>query len=177
MNLYLIGYRCTGKSTIGRRIAEAMGRPFIDADDVLEKRTGRSIREIFATDGEARFRDLESECLAEIAGTHRCAIVATGGGVILRPENVQRMKNSGCVVLLEADAETIHERLAADGRTVGQRPRLTGKNSREEIQELLAARASFYAAAAEARYNTAVRPAAEVAAEIVLHLQSKERPR
>lgn len=176
MNLYLIGYRCTGKSTIGRKVATLLGWPFVDADNYLEQRTGRRIREIVETDGESRFRDLESQCLADLV-RRKNHVIATGGGVILRQDNVQSMKATGCLVLLEADVDTIHRRLEADHRTAGQRPSLTGKSPIEEIQDLLARRAPFYAAASEVRYNTAQRSAEEVADAIVAYLRQKEPPR
>src|SRR5262245_13906122 len=107
--LFLIGYRGTGKSTVARLLAERVGWAYLDADAVLERRLGRSIRQIFAEDGEPAFREREAAVLAELCQC-RQHVIATGGGVILRPENRERLKQAGRVVLLTADAEVIWRR-------------------------------------------------------------------
>jgi shikimate kinase len=173
VNLYLTGYRCTGKTTVGRLVAGELDRRLVDADDYLVQKAGRSIKEIFAQEGEVFFRDLESECLAEFAAQDGL-VVATGGGVILRPENVERMKASGCVVLLEADARTIHRRMQADRRTSGLRPSLTGLPPLAEIMEMLAYRGPLYRAAAEARFDSVRNTPEQLARLIVDHFRGKE---
>ena len=154
MNIYLIGYRCTGKTTVGQALAKRLGREFIDADDYLEAKAGRSIQRIFAEDGEPAFRKLECEVIAELAGRSN-TIIAAGGGAVLNEANVQQMKQSGVCVLLEADAKTIHERMQADVRTALQRPSLTDKNPYAEIEHLLAFRRPYYDRAADLRFDTA----------------------
>ena len=154
MNIYLIGYRCTGKTTVGQALAKRLGREFIDADDCLEAKAGRTIQEIFATDGEPVFRRLECEVIAELADQSD-KIIAAGGGAVLNDDNVAQMKRSGLRVLLEADAKTIHERMQADVRTAQQRPSLTDKKPDEEIEHLLEFRRPYYDRAADLRFDTA----------------------
>ena len=175
MNLYLIGYRCTGKSTIGRMVAELLSRKFIDADDFLEDYTGRNIRDIFDNEGEEFFRDLESECLGRIAAQQNL-VIAAGGGIILREGNVELMKSSGCIVLLKSNVDTIHQRMNSDGRTSLQRPNLTEQSPRDEIVSLLKIREPLYDAAAEAVFDTGeltVQEAAEGIADFLLAREEK----
>lgn len=153
MNVYLIGYRCTGKTTVGRLVAIETGHEFIDADEFLQDQAGRSIQEIFETDGQDTFRDLESECLGQLAERDNL-IVGTGGGVILREENRNILKG-GLVVLLKANVETIIQRMRADDATEGQRPGLTDKGPYDEIVEVLKERQPLYEAAADVVLDTA----------------------
>ena len=148
MNIFLIGYRCTGKTTVGRALAERLGMEFIDADDYLVAKAGKTIKQIFADDGEKAFRDLEEQCLVEIAGRDN-QVIAAGGGAVLRRSNVECMKRAGTVVLLEADADTIYRRITGDPKTDAQRPNLTNKPQFDEIVHLLGYRKPFYDAAAE----------------------------
>lgn len=142
MNLYLIGYRGVGKSTLAALLAGRLGRTWIDADVELERRAGRTIAEIFASQGEQAFRDLESLVLAELSQRDGL-VVALGGGVVLREEN-RRALAGGKVVWLTADPETIHRRLAADHTTADRRPSLTSLDGLDEIRELLAQREPLY---------------------------------
>ena len=148
MNIFLIGYRCTGKTTVGRALAQRLGMEFIDADDYLVEKAGKTIKRIFAEEGEKAFRDLEEKCLAELAERDN-QVVAAGGGAVLRQSNTDCMKGAGRVVLLEADADTIYARITGDPKTDAQRPSLTGKSQYDEIVHLLEYRKPFYHAAAE----------------------------
>ncbi|MEY4803023.1 MAG: hypothetical protein RLZZ274_1754, partial [Cyanobacteriota bacterium] len=112
LNVYLIGMMGAGKSAVGRPLAEALGYRFLDADDALEQVAGRTIPEIFATDGEAGFRELETAVLGQISGWHSL-VVATGGGVVTKPENWGHMRQ-GVVVWLDAPAPLLLQRLRAD---------------------------------------------------------------
>ena len=137
----LIGYRCTGKSTVGARVAEILEWPFFDADAELETRHSTTIRDIFATAGEADFRDKESAVLADLtADTER--VISTGGGCVLRPENRDRLR-PGFVVWLTAEPETIWARMQTDPTTGERRPNLT-TGGLDEIRELLAEREPLY---------------------------------
>src|SRR5262245_20417230 len=134
-NIILIGYRGTGKTTVAQLLAGRLGWEAIDADRVLEARYGRSIREIFAEEGEAGFRDKEAAVLEESCRGQR-AVLASGGGVVLRPENRQRVTAAGFVVWLTADPETIWQRLQGDQSTADRRPALS-VGGLAEIEQLL----------------------------------------
>src|SRR5438552_2779942 len=112
-NIFLIGYRGTGKTTVAQCLAKQLGWRFVDSDRFLEERHGRSIRQIFAEEGEAGFRDKEGMVLEGICHERR-QVVATGGGVVLRPENRTLLRAGGWTVWLTADAPTIYRRLEED---------------------------------------------------------------
>ena len=130
--LFLIGLRGSGKTTIARLLAGRLRWEWLDADDVLEMRYGKSIRAIFAEEGEASFRDKESLLLTELCERRRC-VVSTGGGVVVRPANRQLLRASGIVVWLTADVDTLWHRLQDDD---GKRPALT-VGGRAEVEEIL----------------------------------------
>lgn len=142
LNLYLVGMMGAGKSTVGRRLAEALGYRFVDADTVLEQAAGRPIPAIFAEDGEEGFRELESAVLNRIAGWHSL-VVATGGGVVTRPVNWGLMRQ-GVVVWLDAPEPLLLERLRADPTP---RPLLAAADPAERLRRLLSERAPLYAQA------------------------------
>jgi len=148
MNLFLIGYRGSGKTTVAAALAQRLGWPWIDADVELERRAGRSIREIFELEGERGFRDRESAILTELARQNGC-IVALGGGAVLREENRQQTNGRGLVVWLRASPEALLERISADPTTAARRPNLTAQGGLDEIRGLLAQREPLYAAWAD----------------------------
>ncbi|VTS07526.1 shikimate kinase [Tuwongella immobilis] len=150
--VFLIGYRGTGKSTLARGLATALGWEMIDADVYLETKAGRTIQAIFQTEGEPAFRDLESAVLRELSERDHC-VIATGGGVILRPENRERLRR-GFVVWLTASAERIADRLELDPTTQTRRPNLTATGGLTEIQTLLAQREPLYRACADLVVDT-----------------------
>jgi shikimate kinase len=152
MNVYLIGYRGVGKSTVARRLAQDLNRDFIDADEELERRAGKTIAEIFADGGEPAFRELEASVLADLVQRDGL-IAALGGGVVLREDN-RRAIAAGKVVWLTADAETIHRRVTADAATSARRPNLTAGGGIAEIRELLANREPLYRACADLKIDT-----------------------
>ena len=143
MNIILIGYRATGKSTLARLLAEKLGWDWIDADVEIVARAGKSIARIFAEDGEPAFRDLEAEVIADLCRRRRL-VLAAGGGAPLRPASRQAMRQSGQVVWLKASPETIQTRMAGDATTPGFRPSLTNKSAMDEIIHLLAQREPVY---------------------------------
>lgn len=162
--IFLVGYRGTGKSTVARLLAERLGWSWLDADAVLEAKYGRTIAEIFASDGEAAFRDMEAEVLAD-ACQRSCHVVATGGGAVLRTTNRERMRRAGRVVWLTADHETIWSRLQADAAAGRSRPALS-VGGRLEIEELLRVREPLYRDCADWIVETAGRAPREIAEEI-----------
>ncbi len=162
--IFLIGPRASGKTTVARLLAELLDWAWVDADAVLEQRAGRTIREIFAAEGEPAFRDLESVVLAEVCGQTR-AVVATGGGVVLRPENRARLRAAGRCVWLTADPATLWRRLQADATTADRRPDLSvgGLN---EVEELLRQREPLYRDCAGLAVDTARHAPHEIACMI-----------
>jgi shikimate kinase len=163
--LFLIGPRGSGKSSVARLLARDLGWSWLDADEELEKRYGQTIRAIFATEGESGFRDKEAAVLAEVCRLPRY-VIATGGGVVLRPENRERLRDSGRAVLLTADVETLWQRIQSDGSTTERRPALT-VGGREEIEEILRLREPLYRQCADFVVDTAACSPSEAAAEIV----------
>ncbi|WP_277656165.1 shikimate kinase [Seleniivibrio woodruffii] len=139
-NIYLIGFMGTGKSTVGRLLAEDFKMKFVDTDKMVEEMTGRTIGEIFEESSEAEFRKLETEVLRKIT-EEKGMIVSTGGGIVVTRGNLDLMKNSGHVFTLIADAHTIHERLKKDDTC---RPLLEVAEPLDEIKRLLFERAAFY---------------------------------
>ena len=161
MNLYLIGYRATGKSTIGRSLAAELKLPFVDLDDTIVRNGGREIAELVADQGWSAFRRAEHEALRSISRSGR-QVVATGGGVILDAENRSVLQSSGVVVWLQATWETIHDRLRADAQTPVSRPPLTEQALADEIRTTLLARGPYYAQVADFSVITDTVPIPEV---------------
>ena len=142
LNLYLVGMMGSGKSSAGRHLAELLGYRFLDADTSLEQVVGCSIPEIFARDGEQGFRDLEAAVLNQIASWHSL-VVATGGGVVTRPENWGQMQQ-GVVIWLDAPDALLLERLSADPTP---RPLMQSEDPAERLAELMSQRRPLYAQA------------------------------
>jgi shikimate kinase len=166
MNLILIGYRGSGKSTVARRVALSLGWEWADSDVEIELVAGKSIAAIFADDGEPAFRDLESRVVAELAARARL-VLAVGGGAVLRPENREVLKRSGRVVWLAASPETILARLAGDTTTIHRRPNLTTAGGKAEVYELLAERTPIYRALADSTVDTDGKDPERVADEVL----------
>lgn len=145
-HIYLIGYRCTGKTTLGRALAGRLGRVFMDMDDEIVAREKRSIAQIVQQKGWDYFRDREKDLLLEIARLSGY-VVGTGGGVVLDPRNSDRMRQSGRVVWLRCRPETIQRLIVQDERTADLRPALTEKGLLHEIADTLKAREPLYRAA------------------------------
>jgi shikimate kinase len=161
----LIGPRGSGKTTVAALLAEGLGWTWVDADCVLEQRAGRSIRDIFAAEGEAGFRLRERAILSELCDRERI-VIATGGGAVLHPENRERLRGAGTVVWLTADPQTLHQRTSADAQSAQRRPAL-GQGGIEEVVAVLAAREPLYRECAHFIVDTAGRSPAEVAAEVL----------
>jgi shikimate kinase len=167
----LIGYRGTGKSTVARLLAERLGWAWIDADDEIERRAGRTIREIFAIGGEVAFRGWESQVVEDLS-RRRHSVVALGGGAVLRHENRAWIRE-GWVVWLTAPAETVLARVAADPATASRRPNLTVSGGLAEIQQLLIVREPLYRECADCVVNTVDKTPEQVTGEIVCFLQHR----
>ncbi|HEX3727753.1 MAG TPA: shikimate kinase, partial [Pirellulales bacterium] len=153
MHLVLIGYRGTGKSQVARLMAQRLDWPWVDTDDEIERRSGRTIAAIFAEQGETAFRDLESQVLADLPQGNR-SVLALGGGAVLRPQNRAIIRQLGTVVWLTAAAETLAARIAADHATAARRPNLTAGGGISEIIATLAARQEVYRECADFQVDT-----------------------
>jgi shikimate kinase len=169
MNLVLIGYRATGKTTLAALLASRLGWDWIDADVEIERRAGKSIARIFAEDGEPAFRDLEAQVIADLSGRRRL-VLATGGGAPLRPESRRAMRRSGKVVWLRALPETILGRMSDDQTTATRRPNLTEKGPLDEIVHLLGVREPIYHEAADLEIETESHTPEQLVDEILRRL-------
>jgi shikimate kinase len=139
----LIGLRGTGKSVVGRRLAQRLGWAWIDTDREVVRRAGLTIAQLFATRGEAGFREIESRLLSELPREeHR--VVSLGGGAVLRPENRTLVRSWGPVVWLQADIDTLAQRIASDPGSPDARPPLTQLSLRDEILQKSSERRSVY---------------------------------
>ncbi|MFP6737928.1 MAG: shikimate kinase [Planctomycetota bacterium] len=174
--VYLIGYRASGKTTVGRALAATLCRDFVDTDHLVEAEAGREIAAIFEQSGEETFRHLESEILRRVC--ERSArgeelVVATGGGAVLLAGNVRLMRGSGKVVWLRAPAAVLEERIGADPSTGRSRPPLAGVSAASEVEEVLSRRHPLYEAAAECIVDTGDLDQEEVCRAIVAALREK----
>jgi shikimate kinase len=150
VGVVLVGYRGTGKTTVGQLLADFLDRPFVDADLELEARVGRPIRSIFEEDGEPAFRDWEERVIADLTSPPAEVVLATGGGVVLRAANRKALHRFGYNVWLRAEPTVLAERLRGD---VG-RPALTAAGTLAEIADVLAAREPLYREVADAVIDT-----------------------
>jgi len=141
MSVGLIGYRGSGKTTIGRRLADRLWQPFIDTDDLVIKKAGKSIKEIFEQEGEQRFRDLETEAVREVC-TQPETVIAFGGGALDREENREAIKQAGLrLVYFKCEPAELLKRIQNDPETAANRPALSNLGgSIEEIESVLARR-------------------------------------
>jgi shikimate kinase len=165
MNIVLIGYRGTGKSAVGRRLADRRGLAFYDTDELVEKRCGQTIRALVEEKTWESFREQEKEVIRALSGIDS-AVIATGGGAVLDPENVTLLKQNGRLIWLVADALTVIERMQADQGSEKRRPSLTGSEPADETGAVMAARAPFYLEAADLCVDTPGRSLAEIVDEI-----------
>jgi len=173
MIVTLIGYRGSGKSSVGRLLAARLEWTFVDADVELESRAGKTIRQIFADDGENVFRDLEEGIIADLAARNQL-ILAAGGGAVLRVSTQDRLRAAGPVVWLTASAETLYQRIHTDETTGERRPDLTEKGGLSEVQTLLAEREPVYRQSASIIIDTEEKTMAEIVDAIWGELQNQE---
>lgn len=144
-NIVLIGFMGSGKTSLGVKLARALEYKFLDTDDYIEEEYGDSIKNIFATEGEAKFRSLETKALRDLKEKLHGHVISTGGGMPLLEENAKLLRELGQVFYLRTSKEEIYERLK-DDKT---RPLLCGDDPLKRIDELLAVRSPIYEAAAD----------------------------
>jgi shikimate kinase len=161
VNLYLVGFMGTGKSTVGRLLARQLGRQFLDSDHEIERAQGKAVAKIFAEDGEPRFRALEHEFIAHGHPAHGC-IVACGGGLVVPPGMLELLRSRGVVICLHAPIEAILQRTMH----TTHRPLLQVEDPEARLRALYAAREETYR-----RTGTLVltdrRPMREIAAHVL----------
>lgn len=164
-NIALIGFMGTGKSSVGQIVAAQLNFTFIDTDQLIESRTGKTIPRIFAENGEPAFRELERQITEELA-SGRNQLISTGGGLPVNPANMESLKAHALVVCLWASPEKIWERV----RHQSHRPLLHDPDPLAKIRNLLATREPFYKKA-DVLVNTELRSAKEVAQQVIHHFQ------
>lgn len=164
-NIALIGFMGTGKSSVGRLVADALHFTFLDTDAVIEARAGKPITEIFAQAGEPAFRQLECGLVEELTRRER-TVISTGGGLPVNPSNLASLKTHALVICLWASPEKIFERV----RHQTHRPLLNNPDPLEKIRELLAAREPSYHQA-DVMVNTEMRSIKEVAHQVIHQLR------
>jgi shikimate kinase len=145
MSIILVGYRGSGKTTIGKKLADRLWQTFVDTDDMVAKAAGKTIKQIFEEDGEAKFRELEIAAVRDACATSD-HVIALGGGAVTRQENRDAVKQSGHkVVYLRCDPQVLLKRIESDPTTATTRPNLTTMGGGiEEIRTLLAVREPLY---------------------------------
>jgi shikimate kinase len=170
MKLSLIGLRGTGKSTVGYMVARKLNWKFLDTDMLVQDHADMTIKDIFEKFGEAHFRKIESEVVQECA-LHEQAVIATGGGAVLDPNNVAALRKNGFVVHLSASPEELWHRISTDRNSVQTRPSLVANagSGVEELRQMMLARASAYVSARDAELSVE-RHTPEQVADAVLQL-------
>lgn len=169
-NIILIGMMGVGKTTVGRKLAAHLGYTFIDTDQELVEWTGRTIPDIFLHDGEAGFRQLEAEIIQNIARNER-SVIATGGGIVLRPENVTALKEQGWIIYLSASPDVLMKRLQG-GIT---RPLLQDADPGKRLRDLLQERLPLYRAAADWEISTDHLTPDEVVNQLVMVIREHRK--
>lgn len=170
-NVFLIGPMGAGKTTIGRRLAPALGLTFYDSDDVIISRTGVDIATIFDIEGESGFRDRESRVLDELSSLEG-VVLATGGGAVLRAENRERLKSRGRVVYLTVPLDLQLRRTRRDT----QRPLLQTSNPRERLAALQREREPLYRAIADIVIDTGANDSKRLARDLINRLSEPDEP-
>lgn len=165
-HLALVGLPGSGKSTIGRQVARQGGWLFVDADQAIEERLGCRIKDYFAQQGEAAFREVETQVLHTLLQAPRPTVIATGGGAVLRPENRTALREGSTVFYLQAAPEDIARRLRGD--TV--RPLMQGVDALQRLQELLALRGPLYREVAHYVLDTQRHNPTQVARKICMQM-------
>jgi len=165
MNIVLIGYRCTGKTSVGRKLSERFHIPFYDTDELIQKHTGKTIREIVEEKGWESFREEEKAVIRELPSLAD-TVIAAGGGAVMDAENREALGRNGLFILLTADVRTIVERMKNDTAGGEQRPPLSSHGMERETSKILEKRAPIYQGLAAFTINTSGKEIHEIAEEV-----------
>ena len=165
-HLVLVGLMGAGKTTVGARVAAILGRPFVDTDDLVETRTGRTVAELFAA-GEPTFRAAERDAVADACASPAPLVIGCGGGAVLDPDTRRRLRAAGFVVWLRAAPDVLAARVAADQT---DRPLLAREGGLPTLTRLAETRAAAYDAAADVSVSTDGRDPDQVAAAVLEEL-------
>ncbi|MFX0072509.1 MAG: shikimate kinase [Candidatus Hermodarchaeota archaeon] len=165
-SIALIGFMATGKTSIGKKLALALGADykFIETDQIIIEEAGKSIPEIFSEDGEIRFREYEIEACKKASKLHK-VVISCGGGIVLNKINIDYLKRNSHIVLLQATAEEIYERAMKDGQET--RPVIDKEDPKKEIEMVLKFRKPFYEAAAEITIDTTGKSIDDIVKKII----------
>ena len=167
-NIVLSGFMASGKTTVGTILAKSTGMPLVDTDDVIEQEVGQAVTEIFANDGETRFRELERRVVA-VESAREGIVLAVGGGAVLDERNVTELKKRGILYFLDVTAGEVASRVGEDS----SRPLLPGDSS--DIESLMRERARTYRDTADVVVPTSGRDPRDVAGEIASDFESRRR--
>lgn len=178
MKIVLIGYRCTGKTSVGKRLAELLGTPFYDTDELIQAKVGKTIREMVDAEGWDAFRQRERAIITQLPSSAD-AVIAAGGGAIMDAENRKVLKQNGLCVWLMADVRTITQRMRNDKTSDTQRPSLSGADLEQETATILKARKPIYQEMADCTLDTMGKGIDAIADEILsaLGLRSLDQQR
>ncbi|MBS3994949.1 MAG: shikimate kinase [Alkaliphilus sp.] len=168
-NIVLIGFMGSGKSSVGKQLSIFLNRNWIDVDTKIEAEAGTTISEIFEEKGEKHFRSMEKQAVREVSN-YSNSIISCGGGVVLDMENVIALKNKGKIILLEASADTIYQRVKEDENL----PILKGNKTILYIRKLMKERESLYKTAADMIINTTDKSIEDICDELIFELMKEK---
>ena len=173
MNIVLIGYRCCGKTSVGKILSAKLDREFIDTDDLIVEKACCNIDEIVSGHGWDHFREIEKGVIKEVSIMEN-VVIATGGGAVINEENIENLKVNGFIVWLYADIDTIKKRLNEDKTSADNRPSLTGDDPSDEIKKVLEQRKPLYMKASDMSVDTSQLDIIEIADMIIEKLETQE---
>ena len=168
-NIALIGFMGTGKSAVGKALAERLDKNFVEMDSLIKRKAGKPISNIFQQDGEVAFRELEMEITKEVS-QNKNQVIACGGGIVLNKINIDRLKNDSVIVYLTASPRVILKRVANSS----ERPLLNVADPYQTIKELLRFREPFYERVADIKIDTSKMSIGSVAEIIIRKLKEDE---
>jgi shikimate kinase len=173
-HIILIGYRGTGKTSVGRKLAEKLKAPFYDTDQMITDRKGKTIKQWVEEKGWESFRQEEKAVIKGLSSL-KPGVVALGGGAVMDPDNREVLKQKCLIVWLTADFHTIMERMKADPQNQDNRPALSAKDWETEIQEVLTQRSPVYRRLADLSIGTEGKTVEAIADEICNHIQQTQQ--